>query len=100
MKPVGGRSQYPDVVVEAQTANCDFREYLENPCVMHIGPKYCPKHSVIVLRGVFLPDDLEAIPEVAVYLINHETLYWILCKHFGETISLSLDETLSIAPFI
>jgi len=96
------RSSYPEVIVESMGPYCDCRlqKYLENPGGMCIGPHYCPKHKVIILEGIYMPEDLETIPETAVYLINHETLHWLLCRYFDESTSRSLDDVDSIPPLI
>jgi hypothetical protein len=102
VEPVSDRSAYPEVIVQPTFPYCDcqVREYIENPGVMSIGPRYCPEHNVIALQSIFEPEDLETIAETAAYLINHETLHWILCRHPSESVSKSLDRTQSIVPFI
>jgi hypothetical protein len=101
VEPVSDRSAYPEVIVQPIFPYCDcqVREYLEN-LVMEIGPRYCPKHNVIVLQGIYEPEDLKTIAEMVVYLVNHETLHWILCKRLSESVSKSFDRTQPIDPLI
>ncbi len=70
-----------------------MHEAIEHPEWCLFGPHYCPKHNVIVLETFFLEDeDQKSIPELTIQIINHETLHWILCKDFGESVSAVFDE--------
>jgi len=101
VNPVSNISSYPEVIIDPETPYCDCRvkEYLKTAAI-DIGPQYCPRHNVIVVEGLFDSKDLEKIAEVTVFVINHETLHWILCKNFDESTSLNLDKVPAIPQLI
>jgi len=89
--PVSDLSSYPEVVVNPiPYCDCQLREYLETRG-SHIGPSYCPKHNVISVGGMYGPEDIKNIDKVAVYVLVHETLHWLLGRIFGEPASYWLD---------
>lgn len=92
VEPVRDLTSYPEVIVEPTLPYCDcqFRELIETAGT-GIGPHFCSRHNAIVLQGLYGAEDLEALAESAIYIINHETIHWILSKDFGESTSSSLD---------
>lgn len=90
--PVNDRSSYPDVTLEADDPYCDCWD----PHKMSYGPHYCPKHNVIIIQPLMIPKD----PETITYIINHETLHWLLCRDVSESASDGLDKIPSIEPLI
>ena len=94
VEPVSDLSDYPTVAVKYEShCDCNLREAIERPGGGQFGPHYCPKHNVIFLETFFLDsEEQKSIPEVIVQVIVHETLHWVLCKDFGESVSAGLDE--------
>lgn len=103
VEPVSDRSSYPEVMLYSTFPYCDcsVRAYIErggsNGGIF--GSRYCPKHNVITLEGFWRHEELGAIAEEAVEIINHETLHWILCRDFDESASMSLDNE-AVSAFI
>jgi len=94
--PVNGRSSYPAVTLEATAPYCDCW----NPVTKAYGPHYCPKHNVIIIQPLLIPKNPNTIAETIIYILNHETLHWVLCRDFGENLSQGLDKARSIEPLI
>ncbi len=94
--PADSCSEYPDVIFCSDFPYCDcsLQAYIETgmPNGGIFGPRYCPKHNVIILEVLLRPDDIPSIAEITVEIINHETLHWILCRDFGESVSTSFDK--------
>lgn len=96
------KAEYPEVTIDASGVFCDcrLREYLETSIMSQFGPHYCLLHNAIVVEGIFEPKDLATIEELTLYIINHETTHWLLCREFDESVSDKLDKTPDIEPYI
>lgn len=87
--------EYPEVIIDPFSPYCDCREKeFRKYAIIGYGPHYCPKHNVIILECFFLPKDPEEIFEIAIEIVNHETMHWIFCKVFSESISLMFEDLL------
>jgi hypothetical protein len=94
VEPAEDVSSYPEVVLMAHPpfCDCEIKEYFKS-CISHLGPEYCEKHNVISVGGMFEPKHLENIDKIAIEIITHETLHWILGVTVGEPASHWLDQS-------
>ena len=84
--------EYPRVIVDPFSPYCDCKEKeYQNYGATAIGPHYCPKHNVIILEGIYSQQEIEEISFLAVEILIHETMHWILGKIFGEPVSYDFD---------
>jgi len=88
-------SNYPEVIVNPSLPYCDCRQKeFDEYGGFCVGPSYCPKHNVIIVENLFMFKDETKEFEEMIEIINHETIHWILCKEFSESVSLKFDDVL------
>ena len=90
--PTSDVSTYPEITLLAEPPYCDceLKEYLKT-LVYQYGPRYCPKHNIISLAGMYSPKNLEKIDKATECVILHESLHWVLGKFVCEQASFWLD---------
>jgi hypothetical protein len=92
VEPATDLSQYPEVVIEAEPpfCDCEVRLYLETLGIS-VAPRYCEIHNVISLAALYSSKHVENIDKVAVELLVHESLHWLLGWFVCESASYWFD---------